>query len=234
MIQLATKISEYLRALNNVSPLENIYSYEFNINRLPIEINFQNINTSFQRNIELKNRLHQIWLNSNQELKGNIIEYYIKIWGGIRGNSPETMEFYRTATTEALLNGPFGRISSWSKALVIHNPMRFLIYDSRVAISLNCLQARFNLENEEKIRFVIPQPNVRNGHPRRQVINQFQNENCNNYNFWLNVNVETQYYTYLELLEQVQINSGFDKCLIEMVLFQITDQLCDEHLRNRY
>ncbi len=48
MKALSNKLAEYLNILNSTRPLENIYYYNIDEKRLPIEIEFQNTINSYK------------------------------------------------------------------------------------------------------------------------------------------------------------------------------------------
>ena len=222
MVNVSNVISQHFLSLNNVITLESLYNFSFNETIIPVNINFINDKT-FDRNNDLKSGLHVAWNTTNDlNYKGDIIEYYIKKWGGIRGNNAKTMNEYRTHSTNQLLTRSYTGISSWSKALVIHNPELYFIYDSRVALSINWLQIKYNLEN--KYKFSIP-PSQANG---VSVAQQLLNTN-NNWNDWTNIIPTNETYSkYLELLNLISINTSYNKSKIEMILFSIAPNLADE------
>ena len=47
----------------------------------------------YVKNIYLKKALHSKWKNdTSAEKKGVLIEYYIRTWGGIKGNNADSMQ----------------------------------------------------------------------------------------------------------------------------------------------
>ena len=221
MINVSNIISNHILTLGNVITLESLYKFNFNQANIPVPITFTS-DKLFDKNIQLKNGLHNMWIISPLITKGDIIEYYISTWGHINGNNAATMNIYRTQTTNQLLNRGFNGISSWSKALVIHDPENYFIYDSRVALSINWLQKKYGLTNNYK--FKIP-PSQANGVAEATLLLD-TNANWNN---WANtINPDEIYSNYLELLDLISINTGFTKSKIEMILFSIAPSLADE------
>lgn len=132
------------------------------------------------------------------------------------------MNEYRTQTTNQLLTRGYEGISSWSKALVIHNPNEYFIYDSRVAFSINCIQQKFDLNT--KYRFEIPSGQgqlVKKG--TGLLINKY---NFNNWN--IKIPKGEVYSFYLTLLESISNQTGFNKSKIEMSLFAIAPNIASE------
>jgi hypothetical protein len=94
----------------------------------------------FAQNVALKMQLSALYSYGNNQIKKDIIHYYITIWGGIKRNSDEKIRSYALDTPASLIAKGFQGIASWSKALCIRCRNEFSIYDARVALSLNCLQ----------------------------------------------------------------------------------------------
>lgn len=222
MRNIAISIAEFLNNVNNLFQLEGLYDYKFKINHLPENLEIDNtITTNYHRNLELKNQLHQNWLNGLELRRGDLIEYYIKVWGGIRGNGDNIMNFYRNAPTQDLLSQGFAGVSSYSKALVIHDPNRFYIYDSRVAASINCIQVKQQIL--DKIYFQIPFSQNANVRQVRTLLrNKSMNEN------WQCINDANVYNEYLCLLDLIAEHSNFTKDLIEMTLFSLAPILSQD------
>ncbi|MCF8342805.1 MAG: hypothetical protein K9I82_17645 [Chitinophagaceae bacterium] len=220
MEDISKAISDYFVLLGQAHVVEALYQFEFREDKLPISMNFKNLKC-FDKNIELKEKLNQFWNKAEQPVKGNIIEYYIKEWGGIKGNSSNKMNKYRTQNTNQLLANGYGGISSWSKALVIHNPEEYFIYDSRVAFAINYLQIRFNVN--KKYAFPMPLGQSKSIKQGMRIIKS-------NYDFakWQKIDKNETYKTYQTLIEKVSLESGFAKSKIEMILFSIAPNLASE------
>lgn len=100
--------------------------------------------TNFEANIKLKAFLSQkikVALESNDTttLK-NIFDWIVYEWGGIRSQKRDNDLLYQMAMN-AITNSEFKfkRIASISKILSFYEPENFVIYDSRVAYSLNAI-----------------------------------------------------------------------------------------------
>ena len=93
------------------------------------------------RNIELKRELHPRFRRALRDDREKLVDYYVKKWGRINIGDDARRRYAReheaTLAGEGLTN-----IASRSKALVLHDPSRYAIYDSRVAVSLNYLLIR--------------------------------------------------------------------------------------------
>ena len=92
--------------------------------------------------IELKWLLHGLFKRADCNRKRRLVKYYVRVWGGIRRNSEETIRKYACHSPEELISRGVAGIASWSKALALHDPSTYAIYDARVAVSLNYIVAR--------------------------------------------------------------------------------------------
>ena len=131
---------------------------EINEDKLPMGIELPKGN-QYLKNVVLKKELNKKWKESqNVEDKLILIKYYIATWGGIHTNSLESMEEYsKLSASQLIKNGKKG-IASWSKAIVVHDPNEYAIFDARVAISLNCIQKLYGL-NDAVLFPVLPSRN---------------------------------------------------------------------------
>ncbi len=93
------------------------------------------------RNIELKRELHARFRRALGDEREKLVDYYVKTWGGIKKIGNDTRQRY-AREHPATLARERNNIASRSKALVLHDPSRYAIYDSRVAVSLNYLVIR--------------------------------------------------------------------------------------------
>lgn len=94
------------------------------------------------KNIELKHALHERFMQASCDERTRIVKYYVEVFGGIRGLAPDILRDYACDRAKSLAGHGLERIASRSKALVLHNPLRYAIYDSRVSVSLNYLIIR--------------------------------------------------------------------------------------------
>ena len=176
---------------------------------LPKDIELPN-DCRVNRNLLLKEQLHSKWSQSDEILKGKLIEYYIVKWGGIKGNKNETLHIYKTSSSQELINRGVNGVSSWSKALVIHDCNKYAIFDSRVSSSLNYLQVVNN--TKEKILFpILPSQNkeITKANKKLKLISKD----------WLKLNKNEFYNFYLELLYITAKELKTNISTIEMLLF---------------
>ena len=92
-------------------------------------------------NIALKRELHARFRNAPGDERERLVDYYVKTFGGIYIGE-DTRRRYAREQAATLADEGLTNIASRSKALVLHDPSRYAIYDSRVAVSLNYLVIR--------------------------------------------------------------------------------------------
>ena len=97
--------------------------------------------SALDRNIELKRELHSRFRYALGNEREGLVDYYVETWGGINIGD-DTRRRYAREHPAALADEGLTNIASRSKALVLHDPSRYAIYDSRVAVSLNYLVIR--------------------------------------------------------------------------------------------
>lgn len=180
----------------------------------------------YLKNIYLKKELHTKWKDeTSAEKKGVLIEYYIRTWGGIKGNSKESMQEYQSSNAEDLIKKGVKGIASWSKALVIHDYNKYAIFDARVSCSLNCLQMINSVE--DKILFPIlasQNKTIISANKKLKIISK--NEN------WIISDEKTFYNEYLNILKLVSKELNTDISTIEMLLFAKAEELIKQSSLN--
>lgn len=176
---------------------------------LPRGIEMSN-DSRIQRNLSLKEQLHSKWSKSDDKTKEELIEYYIVRWGGIRGNKKETLDIYKKSPSQELIKRGINGVSSWSKALVLHDCNKYAIFDSRVSTSLNYLQV-IN-KTKEKILFpILPSQNNKIKFANKQ-LKEISKD-------WKKVGNNEFYSLYLELLFVTAKELNTNISIIEMLLF---------------
>ena len=135
------KIVSYLKKYKN--NLKGSYKWDVKEEFLnEIEINLKNIDKDdhFNRDIELKRvlncRLNDSCNRGDVELFNKLSLWIIKNWGGINFNDEdETIKLVREFIDRNKYS--FNRIASTSKVAAFFNPSEYIIYDSRIAYSIN-------------------------------------------------------------------------------------------------
>lgn len=115
---------------------------------LPITVAGAN---SFHENLDLKQKMTGLWA-TNPSYQHAIADYYVRVWGGIRGNKLGTLS--ANAATIASGGTPnFHGIASWSKIATAADATSAAIFDARVAVSLNALQVLALREDQKGVLF---------------------------------------------------------------------------------
>jgi hypothetical protein len=194
------------------------YHWEIKDNYLPKGIELS-VESRINRNISLKEQLHSKWSQSDEILKGKLIEYYIVRWGGIKGNKKETLDIYKQSPSQELIKRGVNGISSWSKALVLHDCNKYAIFDSRVSSSLNYLQVINN--TKEKILFpILPSQNN-----KIKTANKHLKEISKN---WVKLKNDKFYELYLSLLNETAKEVNTNISTLEMLLFAKATEIIDK------
>jgi|TARA_B110000261_G_C12970907_1_gene312455 hypothetical protein len=198
---------------------------EINEDKLPMGIELPKGN-QYLKNVVLKKELNKKWKESqNVEDKLILIKYYIATWGGIHTNSLESMEEYsKLSASQLIKNGKKG-IASWSKAIVVHDPNEFAIFDARVAISLNCIQKLYGL-NDAVLFPVLPSRNKIVALGNKLIKATAKSES------WEKAYEENFYTQYLKILNYVAKELNSDISTIEMLLFAKAEELVQDAYPN--
>ena len=197
------------------------YNWCINENLLPNNIMLPDGN-NYSKNISLKKQLHTLWKNEkNETIKGDLIEYYIVKWGGIKTNGVASLNIYRSNNAEELILKGNQGVASWSKALVVHDWNNYAIFDARVSCSLNILQILSN--NETKILFPILSSRnnlIKKGNSEIKEISRIEN--------WSKLSNRIFYDEYIKLLKSVAKELNTNISTIEMLLFAKAEVLVNE------
>ena len=207
--------------LENLDETNDWYTWRINESKIPINIKLP-IGNQYLKNITLKEELHKAWeAEPDIKKKGKIIKYYIKDWGGIGTNSEDSMKIYMYSSSGTLIKYGKNGIPSWSKALVIHDPQIYAIFDARVSISLNSLQIIYNTANKELFPILASRnKTITEG---QRIIKQISKQNN-----WEKVDKTTFYLNYLTLLKKVARNRNTNLSTIEMLLFAKAESLVNK------
>lgn len=105
----------------------------------------------YAANKKLKFYFQEKWNTANRSEKLEIARAVIADWGGVRGNRQETLKRYVDRISGSDFDMPLKGVASYSKILAIVDPLKFAIYDARVAVSLIAIQ--YLSENKPKVAF---------------------------------------------------------------------------------
>lgn len=194
---------------------------EINHTLLPQGIKISGEN-QYTQNIELKKSLHATWMNeTTYERRGDLIEYYIKVWGGIKKNSGDSMKEYRSLSPNELIGKGIKGIASWSKALVVHDYNTYAIFDARVSCSLNALQIIYPVK--DKILYPILASQNKKIIAANKILKSISRDQN-----WSHANELTFYNEYMEVLRSASRHLNTDISTVEMLLFAQVGELIKE------
>ena len=134
------KIVNYL--LKHKEKLENLYKWKFKIeyneeiwlgHQEQVEAIAAEEN-SFTRELKLKELVNHILNNAKAEQQSALMNWLVKEWGGIKTGAELNLDKVNFINEKSL---EFDRIASYSKIAAFIFPKECIIYDSRVAYSLN-------------------------------------------------------------------------------------------------
>ena len=206
-----------------VASVETDYSWEIP-NKLfdGSTTNYQGSN--FEANVALKQDLSRRWANEPENRK-QITKWIISNWGGINGNKDNTLKQYCIQAQEDSPATPLKGIASFSKVLGVKDPIKYAIYDARVAVSLNAVQ----LLAKEQHGFAFPYLSGRNKYtgnwspstPRGfSTMKNVSIRTLTSEPFgWTRVVRDEAYQTYLEVLRQISTELRTPIYKLEMALF---------------
>ncbi len=211
--------SLYKYILGNLNDENDWYNWrKINEAKIPQGISLPKGN-QYIKNVALKMKLNEKFKNNDsREIRYELLHYYMVIWGGIKSNSEESLNRYVDSTPEELVNNGVSGIASWSKALCVHNPEKYAIYDARVSISLNALQVINNVD-DKKLFPLLPSQNK-----LISATNRHFNENIIDNNWGVIGNNEF-YKEYLALLQLLSVKLKVSIYTIEMFLFSEAETL---------
>lgn len=219
-MQIENQIRQYV--LENIDELAKSYSWSIDPNYLPIGITITEKDSVYIQNVMLKKELNRLWSeNTDQLFRNQLIRYYIVDWGGIKSNRSQTLDIYGSQDAESLIKRGLKGIASWSKALVVHNPDKYAIFDARVSFSINCI--RYLSDNEEQIFF--PKLSSRNKRIAFGAEYIWQHAKYKN---WTRLRNKEVYFNYLQIIHNVANELNTSISTIEMLLFADAEKLSEK------
>ena len=231
------KIVSYLREVINATPLEERYNWQFKLDEdsiIPIELNDYNKCIWLRKNFE--EIMSALYRNTDKKEFINKYQWIISKWGGIKlGDVSKLDNLVNTFIDNKNLgiNINFERISSVSKVGAFMFPHECVIYDSRVAFSLNWI-----LLSQGITKKFFPIPEGRNSEMMRFDVNVIinlifkgdiavlipKNEAYNKMNELI-IKINNKLWDTIEERKNIY--------LTEMLLFSIADNYIIDDIKNR-
>lgn len=186
--------------------------------------------TNFEANIELKLNLNESW-HSKPESRKKIVKWIVADWGGIRGNKEQTLENYYQLALKETPPTPLSGIASFSKVLAIKNPLKYAIYDARVAVSLNAIQMVLKASEGKAFPYLPGRNNITGNwnYKKRKGFSVNKASSIQTLTSapyaWEKVPDDKAYTVYLELLEELSKVLSVPIYCLEMALFSQAEEL---------
>lgn len=198
-----------------------------------------NSKSFFKRNVYLKQEISI--LLGNIQINEEHANWIVREWGGIKGNKKLEYEDFLFAIDNDK-GVKLNKIASLSKIASFVNPSKYIIYDARVAYSMNWIMLKTGASN---IFFPMPQSRnsklnafnievlirlLNNEKYRINEVREIHEKFISQRDRYLFINEEDAYLTMCEIAKNLSINlynekdEGYDKpYYAEMLLFSIAD-----------
>ena len=207
------------------------FDYSWNIPKTLFDEEPLNIpGSSFEANVKLKLLLNNKW-HSEPDVRKKIVEWIISDWGGIRSNSKNTIHKYFLHSLENTPPTPLTGIASFSKVLAIKDPLKYAIYDARVAVSLNAIQMIYNVVNGAAYPYLPGRNNI-TGHWTSNPPRGFSRNDATSIETllsapyeWKKIRNKDAYSTYINLLQSISKELDAPLYELEMALFSQAPEL---------
>ena len=200
------------------------YGWPINDDLLPEGITLPN-GSLYHRNVSLKRLLNERLENADDQQKVALVNYYISDWGRIPRNSHENIRRYALDAPEQLISLGKKGIASWSKALCIRDPNAYPIYDARVAVALNALQA-INNDVEPQLFPAVPSRKT-----SIVVVSNLLRQYATQHG-WARLNAQEFYRHYIHVISIAASNLRCPLYTVEMLLFAKAEDLSRVAFRN--
>lgn len=176
--------------------------------------------SKFEYTCQLKAEFARRWRHG-PEPHAELAEFVVKEWGKIISNNTETMLAHRINAERREPELKLKGIASLSKILMMADPERFAIYDSRVAASLISIQLLHGSENGIIFPFTTGQNALITAFAKITPASALRREKPG----WIFLRKDEGYRTYLDILHR--LSAEFDAPIqhLEMSLFGDAENL---------
>lgn len=175
----------------------------------------------YARDVDLKMKLKEMWHSrKTPDERFDIARWVVRDWGGIWGNHPKTIAKYVKIISEEKVPESLNGVPSYSKILMVSDPEKYVIYDSRVAVSLNTIQILANVKEGVAFNYLASRNKVlaaNSGFLSRDEFKQKALKQCG----WQATNEQNCYAVYHQLLREINpLFPDYKLYDLEMILFQ--------------
>lgn len=208
-------------ARSNLPSLAEVYTWKFDVAVVQESFGLTISGANwYERTCELKGKLAQTWALSPSR-RADLADYIVRVWGGVKRNSAETMLSYVDAVSQGKIPSTHKGIASWSKVAAFSDPDQHAIFDARVSFSLNAIQL---LGEGEAHCWWFPHLAGRNRLLKETwpVLKARAGAEC-----WTRIGSNETYPRYITLLERVAEPLGVNIADVEMLLFAKAEELAN-------
>lgn len=202
-------------------------NYSWMAKSLPkgIRLNVDATKSNYQINVELKFELSRLWRESPAR-RLELVRYIVSTWGGIRGNSEDTLKRY-SLLHPPVASLPLKGVASYSKVLGMIDPDEYAIYDARVAVALNAVQLLARISKGYFFPYLPGRNNIVGNSVTKRGFSQDSRFKWGSALFdgWTVVENDKAYLRYLETLKVVSKSEGIPIYTLEMTLFSDAEEL---------
>jgi hypothetical protein len=204
--QLEFVLKDYV--IDHINELPQSFKWDFSLDKYPGENPRLSGENAYEKNKKM--RLHIARrIASDSDLSTELQKWYVKEWGGVRGNREKTLDEYIELEAGALIDKGTAGVATWSKMLSLRDPTLYAIYDARVALSLNSLLKKAELGGG----LMFPQLPSRN----RRFVQPTQSKIIKSQFF---IGTKKDFYQeYISILQNVAKGEAWDIQDVEMLLF---------------
>lgn len=110
--------------------------------KLPVEL--ERTGDSVSDNLNLRDACNRVW-QTDPGRRIALARWYVSKWGGVKKTSDARIESFVECFGRGQIPERLARVPSWSKVGSLSNPDKYMIFDTRVAISLNAIIIRDGL-----------------------------------------------------------------------------------------
>ena len=207
-VTLQQAINDYL--FKNIDKVQAEYKWKISFDKFPVEYEIKD-GTDYELAINLRKFIFSK-ISENHSKSRELQTWYVREWGRVRGNKPETLNGYIDSESADLISLGEGGIATWSKILSVRDPTRYAIFDARVSLSLNLIQISKSISDS----IFFPQLPSQN-----RLVTSAQKQVIKNIGSYVVVGQSIDFYSkYLMLLNEFCLeNKKYDIQSCEMVLF---------------
>jgi len=193
------------------------YDWEFNLANFPLSEYESRGSNKYELSRNLRLDINDAIIKKSP-LSEQLQFWYVREWGGVRGNSLATLQKYIQLNDSELIALKKKGIATWSKILSIRNPSIYAIYDARVALAINSIQKKYDVENPVMFP-LLPSQN-------RSFVKE-ATAAIRSSDFFSKIEGDDFYRHYIGLLSESTKNiAGIDLQDAEMILFSKSKELC--------